>query len=62
MPTTWTQVTSSSVSWTDATRGASISHLKGSPLGLLLALTYHADGDETWSISSDPSTTWTLVS
>jgi len=59
----WTLVATGTASWSGITTGGDIGkiHLLGSPLGLLLALTYPTYGDVTWNQGYDTNTVWTEV-
>ena len=64
-PTTWSSVASASTSWTalDAPSNEVTTAVEGSPIGLLLALTY-AFNDAVvsgWTAVAAPSTSWTSV-
>lgn len=61
--TTWTKQTKASgTSWTKVILPKSSSPAKGSPIGLLMALTYATSNSTTWTkISKATGTTWTKV-
>jgi len=59
----WSLVSTGSTVWSSTTTGGGGEfHPLGSPIGLLLVLTYPTAGDDTWNQNYDNSTTWTLVS
>lgn len=64
MPTTWTKVTKASgTSWTKIAKPIlSIAQTGGSPIGLLLSLTYSTTVNATWTkVSKAANTTWTKI-
>ena len=63
-PTTWSSVAAASTTWTALAEPANEYVTgEGSPIGLLLALTYPGDITTVsgWTDVASPSTTWTSV-
>lgn len=61
--TTWTKVTKASgTNWTKIAKPATSGTKRGSPIGLLLALTYATSAGITWTkVAKASGTTWTKV-
>lgn len=62
MTTTWTKLTKASgTSWTKLTKPVSGGGVGGSPIGLLLALTYSVSGTAWTKITKASGTSWTKI-
>ena len=61
--TTWTKITKATgPSWTGITKPPTVSLTKGTPIGLLLSLTYAKNVGTAWSkISKATGTSWTKI-
>jgi len=58
----WIPVTTSTSTWSEGSTGAiSEAHPLGSPIGLLLALTYPTAGDAIWTREYNTLTVWTEI-
>ncbi len=58
----WTVVATNTSIWSESSTGfASEYHPLGSPVGLLLTLTYPTAGDAIWTQDSDNVTVWTEI-
>lgn len=61
--TTWTNISrASGTSWTNITKPTSLAVTGGSPIGLLLSLTYAANVTTSWTnITKASGTSWTNI-
>lgn len=61
MTTTWTKISKPTTSWTVVPKISTIANQQGSPMGLLLALTYPVTNGTLWNPITKPTTNWTKI-